>query len=89
MSNSNEGSDLMKRCSRCGINSLKSNFLEKKTEINGLTQHCKPCRKIYRKKIYNEHYDLEINRRRNYRIDKKEKINDYNKKRRLKVQISL
>ena len=57
--------DLMKRCSRCGIISLKSIFHKNKTRNVGLTQHCKLCRKIYRKKYYKERYDLEINRRKN------------------------
>ena len=43
--------DLMKRFSRCGIISLKSNFHENKTKNDGLSQHCKLCRKFYRKKI--------------------------------------
>ena len=42
--------DLMKRCSRCRIISLKSNFQKNKTKIVGLTQHCKLCRENYRKK---------------------------------------
>ena len=67
----------MKRCSRRGFISLKSNFHKNKTKNDGLTQHCKLCRKIYRNKYDNEHYDLEINRRRKYRFDNKERIKDY------------
>ena len=41
----------MKRYSRCGISSLKSKFHKKNiTKNDGLTQHCKLCQKIYRKK---------------------------------------
>ena len=47
-----------------------------------LTPHCKLYQKIFRKKYYNEQYDLEIIRRRDYPNDKKGKINDYNKKKR-------
>ena len=43
--------DLMKRCSRCGVISLKSNFHKNKTKIDGLTQRSKLCRKIFRKKM--------------------------------------
>ena len=46
MSNSN---DLMKRCSRCGIISLKSKFHKNKTKNDRIIQHCKLCRKTYRK----------------------------------------
>ena len=73
---------LMKRPSRCGIISLKSNFHKNETKNEGLTQHCKLGRKIYRKKYYIEHYDLEDNRRRKYRFDNKAKMNDYIKKKR-------
>ena len=41
----------MKRYSRCGISSFKSNFHKNKTKNDGLTQHCKLCRKIYGKNI--------------------------------------
>ena len=70
----------MKRCSRCGIISLKSNFHKNKTKNDALTQHCKLFRKGYRKRFYTEQYDLEINRRRKYRFDIEEKINDYKEK---------
>ena len=73
--------DLRNRCSRCGVISLKYKF-QKKPKNDGLTQQRKLCRKIYTKIYYNERYDLEINRCRNYRFDKKAKINDYIKKRR-------
>ena len=73
--------DDVKRCSQYGLISLKSNFLRESRSEDGLTPHCKPCQKIYRKKYYNELYDLEINRRRNYRVDNKETMNEYNKKR--------
>ena len=71
----------MKRCSSCGIISLKSIFHKSKTKNEGLTQHCKLCQKIHRKKYCNEHYDLENNRRKKYRVDNK-KVNEYNKNKR-------
>ena len=41
----------MKRCSKCGIISLKSNFHKDKTKNDGLKSNCKVCRKNYCKKI--------------------------------------
>ena len=70
----------LKNCSKCGSLSLKSNFHEKLKFRDRLTPHCKLCQNIYRKRYYNEHYDLEINRRRKYRVDKKGKINDSKKR---------
>ena len=43
--------DDIKRCSKCGIISLKSNFHKKPRSTDGLTPHCKLCRKIFIKKI--------------------------------------
>ena len=37
MDTTNEENDLMKRCSRCGIFSLKSNFHEKSRSKDGLS----------------------------------------------------
>ena len=65
--------DGIKRCSKGRICSLKSIFYEKSRSKDGLTPHCKPCRKKYRKKIYFELYDLEIKRRKKYRVDNKVK----------------
>ena len=72
----------LKRCSKCGYLSLKGNFHKKSRSKDGLTPRCKPCRNFFRKKYYNEHYDLEINRRRKNRVDNEEKINVYNKNKR-------
>ena len=62
---------MVKKCSSCRIISMKSNFQKKSRSKDGLTSHCKVCKKIYRKKYYSEHYDLEIDRRRKYRFDNK------------------
>ena len=78
--------DDIKRCSKCGIISLESNFHRKLRSKDGLTPHCKPCRKIYRKKYRNEHYDSEIIRRRKYRDDNEEKT-DYIKKGRIRSKL--
>ena len=63
--------DDIKLYSECGILSLKSNFHKKSRFSYGLKPHCKLCQKFYRKKYYNEHYDLETKRRRKYRVDNK------------------
>ena len=73
---------MVKKCSKCGIISLKSSFHKNKNMSDGVTPHCKLCRKIYRKNYYDEQYDVEINRRRKYRFDNEEKINLYEKNRR-------
>ena len=52
--------------------------MKKSRSKDGLTPHCKLCQKLYKKRFYNEHYDLKIIIRREYRVDIK-KI-DYNKR---------
>ena len=37
--------DLVRKCGKCGIISLKSNFHEDKTKNDGLKPNCKACRK--------------------------------------------
>ena len=69
--------DLVKKCSKCGIISLKSNFHRDIKTNDELTPHCNNCRKLCRKKYYNEHYDLEINRRKKYRFENRDKIKKY------------
>ena len=43
--------DLMKRCSRCGIISLKSNLLKNEIKNDGLNQHCKIFEKFIEKNV--------------------------------------
>ena len=57
--------DDIEKCTKSGILSLKNNFHKKSRFKDGLTPHCKLCQKIYRKRFYNEHYNLEIIKRRN------------------------
>ena len=66
--------DLIKNSSKCGIISLKSYFHRDIKKNDGLTPHCKLCRKIYRKKYYNEDYDLEIIRRTKHVFENRDKI---------------
>ena len=61
--------DLVKKGSKCGIVTFKSNFHKRTLSKDGLFQHCEPCPKIFKKIYKKEHYDLEINRRKN--IDSK------------------
>ena len=46
-------SEYLKKCTKCQMECLKTNF-HKKNISDGLTPHCKLCRKIYRKKYFNE-----------------------------------
>ena len=39
--------DLVKKCSKCRITSLKSNFHKDNTRNDGLCNQCKVCRKEY------------------------------------------
>ena len=41
----------IKRCSKCVKSSLKNNFHKKPRSKDGLTPHCKPCGKNYKKNI--------------------------------------
>ena len=61
---------MIKECLKCGNNSLKSIFRKNKNMSDGLTPHCKPCAKVYRRKIYEKNYDSE----KKYRLENKECI---------------
>ena len=37
--------DLVKKCSKCGIISLKSNFFKNKNMNDGFQPYCKSCKK--------------------------------------------
>ena len=43
--------EVLKGCSKCKIYCLKTIFHTKSRSKDRLTPHCKPCRKIYSKKI--------------------------------------
>ena len=70
--------ELVRKCYQCGIIILKSNFHKIKKSKDGLTPHCKFCRKNCRQNCYYDHYDLEINRPRKLRFENKDKIKKYN-----------
>ena len=49
--------NLIKKCSKCGIISLKSNFHKITNYEDGLHSYCTPCRKEYGKKLNLENQD--------------------------------
>ena len=80
--------EIIKKCSKCGIISLKSNFNKDKTKNDGLFNQCRFCvnqrQKQYdienrdkKRNCYNENHDkIIINRN-----DIKDKINEYIRRR--------
>ena len=61
--------DLVKKCSKCGIVQLKSNFHKNKKSKDGLHPQCIFCRKVY----YNENRD----RVKQYYLDNHDRIKEY------------
>ena len=61
--------ELIKKCSKCGIVSLKSNFHKNKKSKDGLHPQCIFCRKVY----YNESRD----RVKQYYLDNHDRIKEY------------
>ena len=49
----------MKRCFKCKMDCLKTNFRENRKSKDGLISQCKSCEKDYRKNYYIENRDLE------------------------------
>ena len=64
--------DLVKKCSKCGIISLKSNFHKNKNMRDGLYTHCKNCIKNKNNMIL----ELEIKKREYYQ-NIRNRIKDY------------
>ena len=69
--------DLVKKCSKCGIVKLKSNFHKDKKSKDGLTSHCRVCKSHYNKNYYNKNRDSELERRKKYISQNRGKINEY------------
>ena len=66
--------DLVKKCSKCGIISLKSNFHKKLKYSDGLQSHCKSCA-IQKQRIYDsENRERIISRNKIYRLKHHDKI---------------
>ena len=63
--------DLIKKCAKCGIISLKSNFHKNTKSKDGLHSYCIPCRKEYGKKYNLENQD----RIKRYYSENRNKIN--------------
>ena len=62
--------DLVKKCSKCGIISLKSNFHKKSRSKDGLNRHCKNCVNQKQKQ-----YDVKNqDRKKVYYIENQEKM---------------
>ena len=66
--------DVVKRCSKCGFISLKSNFHKDKTKNDGLKSNCKVCKKfIFQKTLvkiknyYLENRDKNITQQNEYK----------------------
>ena len=79
--------DLIKKCCRCGIISLKSNFHKNKKSKDELNSICKGCMKNYYLNISIKliHKQKEYNLKnhdpiKHYKNENREKINDYNRK---------
>ena len=81
--------NLIKKCSKCGINSLKSNFHKNKLTESGVRSESIACRRKYdkenqekSKKYYSENRDRINNNQKLYKKHNRTKINLYEKKRR-------
>ena len=61
--------DLVKKCCRCKLICLKSNFLKNKNMSDGLQPHCISCRKQY----YSENRE----KTRNYYLKNRDRIKEY------------
>ena len=62
--------DLVKKCSKCGIIKLKSNFHKDKNRKDGLQAYCLSCRMHY----YNENRDQIIEYKKKYYLDNRDQI---------------
>ena len=66
--------DLVKKCSKCGIVKLKSNFHKKLNFSDGLVSQCKSC-VVQKQRIYDsENRERIINRNKDYRLKHHNKI---------------
>ena len=72
--------DLIKKCSKCGIISLKSNFHRNKNMNDGLSPHCKICKNHYNKNYYVANQDRLLNKQKLYNKENRDKINTWRSK---------
>ena len=66
----------LKKCSKCKMNCLKSNFHERSRSKNGLRSICKNCVKEY----YFKNYDKIIQKTKDWNKNNPEKVKQNNKK---------
>ena len=69
--------DLIKKCSKCGINSLKYTFYIDRTKKDGFRPDCKFCVSENSKNYYNKNRDSKLELCKKYRFHNREKINEY------------
>ena len=74
--------DLVKKCSKCKIVKLKSNFHKRSKSSDGLQTQCVFCVKQYKKKYYLDNRDQIIENYKNYKKQNREKIRLYENNRR-------
>ena len=71
--------DLVKKCSKCGIVRLKSNFHKNRNSKDGLFSYCKSC-VIQKQRIYdNENRERIVNRHKYYYLKNRDQIMTRNK----------
>ena len=68
--------ELVKKCSKCGIKSLKSNFHKNKTKRDGYRSECRLCSKEY----YYNNRDRILNKQKFYNEENHDQRNEYQKK---------
>ena len=68
---------MVQKCNKCRVIPLKSNFHKDINRNDGLFSQCKLCRKVYRRKNYEERYYLEITDQRKYKSENQDKIKRY------------
>ena len=73
--------DLVKKCSKCKIISLKSYFHKRSKSNDGFQSQCKFCVNHYNRNYYYKNHDSELERCRIYKFQNREKINEYIKNR--------
>ena len=74
--------DLVKKCSKCGIISLKSNFHKNKNMNDGFQPYCKSCIKKY----YLENRDRLRNKHKCYNKENRDRIKEYQMKNHDKIK---
>ena len=73
--------DLVLKCSKCGILSLKSNFHKRTKSSDGFESQCKFCVNHCNRNYYCKNHDSELERSRKHKFQNREKINEYVKNR--------